>query len=782
MIQHGGHILTDGNQAVALYRCATVSYPFLPAREQEEWLARLSWFAYRVEADFSIYRVNRFYRPEGYTRQARELLDPRTGDPGMWEAYLAGQEPHLEALHAFTPEVYVAVSLTSAVQRSESGIELPALLRRARRFAASDKHDVDALRQREGAIREAAAAVLPIRRCTSDELQWLFARAETRGVAEPPLDQYWRSSAEAIERGKLRLRFAAPPIHEQTDITVVEGRDAVTYQAMLALGALPEDARFPGGAEHLFTPLDRLDFPVDAVAHVKWMANSDARRLARQRVRDADIAYTEATEGGQAAGDYQIEENRVLARDAQDELQDTSHPPLLEVAVSLAVGAGDRQTLRERVAAIRRSYGHIRVERPRGLQALLYDDHLPGTTGRHVQDYDDILTLTQFGALMPVASHDAGSTRGVYLARVMSGGRRPVLTDITAPAKAGRPPAWFVSGGLGGGKTMLAQLLAVQAALRGSRVVTVDPKPDHNLEGVPWLDGRVQVISPSGREEHRGLLDPLVISRPGLREDNANSYYAELLAGPPMEWSTQIRKYVKEEIQTSATPCSLGVIDRLLKSNHAAAKAAGEALEVWSDSGLARLGFGDGTVMTEREAQVTTIRPHDLTLPLATTARANYVDMERLSVATLRLIAAFALRLLGDDRSTHKLFVFDEASVLVNSQEGLRLIDQINLYGRTMNATLVLLAQLAAMVGDLEKLVGTRVILGQETEDEAKRGLQLLGLDPEDRALVQKVLGFRRGRGFIRDIDGQVAEIQIDVVYDELLRALDTSPMAAAVS
>jgi hypothetical protein len=41
-------------------------------------------------------------------------------------------------------------------------------------------------------------------------------------------------------------------------------------------------------------------------------------------------------------------------------------------------------------------------------------------------------------------------------------------------------------------------LLAVKAERRGSLVVDVAPNPDHNLEGLPELDGRVHVIELSG--------------------------------------------------------------------------------------------------------------------------------------------------------------------------------------------------------------------------------------------------------------------------------------------
>src|SRR5947208_9774969 len=102
---------------------------------------------------------------------------------------------------------------------------------------------------------------------------------------------------------------------------------------------------------------------------------------------------------------------------------------------------------------------------------------------------------------------------------------------------------------LGSGKTIAAELLAFQAERRGSLVVDVDPKPDHNLEGLPELDGRVQVIELSGEDRYRGLLDPLVVAPESLREDLASSYLIELLPQAPPAWEAQVRKAVRAALE-----------------------------------------------------------------------------------------------------------------------------------------------------------------------------------------------------------------------------------------
>ena len=139
------------------------------------------------------------------------------------------------------------------------------------------------------------------------------------------------------------------------------------------------------------------------------------------------------------------------------------------------------------------------------------------------------------------------------------------------------------------------------------------------------------------------------------------------------------------------------------------------------------------------------------------------------------------MRLVSGDRSVHKVVLFDEAWFLLASRDGRRLIDRLNRLGRAENATLILATQQLTDVGEIENLIGTRFIFGQETAAEARRALELLGLDPDDRALVERVRSYRRGRCLMRDIDDRVAELQIETVHEHLLRILDTSPGARPV-
>ena len=791
-------LIGPGGEAAALYRAATVSYPFLPVAEKWALLRRLERFAYLVGADFSLWRVARTYPAERYPGELADQSDPRHADPAGWRRYLEGHRARLTELDSHLAEVYLAVSLSD----SRQGGGVLGSFDRARRRAedllgiAAPRpiagSDLEALAAAEQRTFERLGAVLGLRRASTRELEWLLRRAVCRGVAEPALDPNWQPDAlvlsaadgavayEPLESDLWRLANA--PISEdpgEPPSLAVEAEEGTAYQAFLCAGELTEEAEFPGVAELLFAPPEGAGFPVDAVLHADWIGNRDALAQVRRRILDVEHAYREQLAGSASGPGQRAEEDRELAREYEAILSSTGRPPMLRAWISLAVGASERSELERRVGELRERYGEVRLHRPRGLQQALFFDHLPRADGGTTSDYRQQMTVEQFAAMVAVASAEVGSRRGIYLGYSPGGGGRPVRYDPTEAPRTARPSAVLLAGTLGSGKTLAAQAIAFGAERRGSRVVDFDPKPDHGLNRVPELEGRVEVLELSGDPRHRGRLDPLAIGLPELREELASSYLLELLRDPPPSWENAIDRAVRDAVRAGERELSR-VVERLGGSEVGAAREAGEALEVLSDFGIARLGFGSGGgEEIEAGRPVTTIRTPGLTLPDPGASRETYTRAERVSVATLSLVAALALRLISGDRSRHKVVLLDEAWFLLASTQGRTLLNRLVRLGRSMNATVLLATQRLADLGDLSELVGTYFLFGQDSAAEAARGLELIGLDPEDGALRSRLTEYRQGRCLMRDLDGRVGELQFDLVFPELLAALDTTPKVA---
>ncbi|MGH2902472.1 MAG: ATP-binding protein, partial [Solirubrobacteraceae bacterium] len=320
-----------------------------------------------------------------------------------------------------------------------------------------------------------------------------------------------------------------------------------------------------------------------------------------------------------------------------------------------------------------------------------------------------------------------------------------------------------------------AQAIEYAAERRGSLIVDFDPKPDHGLHRLRELDERLAVLELSGDEAQQGRLDPLVIGLDDMREELACSYLLDLLPGTTAAWENAVSRAVKDAVRERSRSLA-HVVELLLASDRTAGQEAGEALEVIRDFGLARLGFGDGErSVVHAERPVTTIRMPGLSLPEPGASRDTYTRTERVSVATLSLVAAYALRLISHDRSRHKVVGLDEIWFLLDSAQGRQIIKRLVRLGRAFNATLLLGTHRVADLGDLGDLIGVVFVFGQDSDDGAAAALRFIGLQPT-RELVALVREFRAGRCLMRDLNGRVGEVQVDLVYPWLLQALNTTP------
>jgi hypothetical protein len=397
----GNVLIGPGGDSAALYRLQMASYPFLPAAEKWALQRRLQRLAHVIAADFSLWRVNRFYPSEGYVARAAGLLDERHQDLAAWRGFLEGHRERLRELGSHVPEVYLAVSLTRdtptgvgagfvrGMDRVRRRVEELAGIGSASPISAAELSELVAHEQR---VYERVRGVLPTRRAKTVELQWLIRRAACRGVCEQELDRNWQPDALIVQAPGGGVAFeplshdlrrcANAAITERERTLIVDGEQVRSYQAMLALGALAESPQFPGaGAEVLFAPLESLPWPVDAVLHAQWLGNRQALAAVRKRIADVEHAYTEQVQGAAHGPTLFAAEDRVLAREYEAQLQAGGHPPMLYACIGLAIGADSEDELERRVAALKEQYGDVQLHRPAGLQHSLWLDHLPRPDG-----------------------------------------------------------------------------------------------------------------------------------------------------------------------------------------------------------------------------------------------------------------------------------------------------------------------------------------------------------------------------------------------------------------
>lgn len=788
-------VLRSPSDAWAVYEIEGQSYPGLSEKRKIEVGEQLEALVYAIEADFQILRIARSFDAEAYVMRAMTTLDPRYGQRERFERHLAEHRSIFEEREALRPEVYLAVRLQGAGGSGPLAGILDGIAEVwhgvAARLGQADgrglsKKQVAALRRVEEKVQDRILGYLDCSPVGSRRLAGLIRRAYTRGLGEPDGDPSFAPQAlsflepDGEERFEpygydvLRLHESRVTIQRRRlDIDSERGR---AYQALLVVGAMPEEAVVPGpGAELMFTPLE-VGFAVDATLSVDFVGNREARKQVAKRKVDADQIARE-----EAAGDHgptvEGAERPEAARELEAVLGAGDRPPLLRSSLSLAVSGRSEEELEERVERLIDSYGRVQLHRPAGEQHRLFLSSLPATNFP-LPEYKEHLLPDQLGAMVPHAISHAGSRIGPYIGYTLTGSRQPVQFDLAEACQRSRPPTCLLTGSLGSGKTICLELAVWQALLQGSGpIVDIDPKGDHALDRLPGIEGRIETIELSGDERYRGLLDPMRVGSEETREDLAYNFLLSILPSPVKpEWQTQLRLAISEAAAAGARSCG-EVLERLAGSGSDEAAEAARAIEVHGSSGLARLGLGSRETELAQvgDAQVVALRIRNLVLPLAGTARAELLEDERMSLAVLRLLAAYALRLCATDTTRHSVLAMDEAWALMSDAQGRALLERISRLGRSQNITPILATQMLGDAEELEPLVGALFAFGVETEIEARKALSLLRLDSDDEAAIQRLLSYRAGRCYMRDFDGQVAPVRIDPP-EWLLKELDTTP------
>ncbi len=760
-----------------------------------------------IEADVQILRVHRRWEPERYTRSVREEV---TGGASHGrthararERYVEEQARRLGGVGAAQPAVFLFVSLreperdiASYVSRAAGQTPREWWRGLKRTLTWSDKRLLSAAELERARVRADHAharleSFLPVRQARGVELQWLVRRAFCRGLGEPVVDGLHEPRALVFERNGMALlapleadvlRWADGYVENRGRLLRIESELGTSWQAQLVMGALPERVQFPGArAELMFAPAESLPFGIDLSLNARFLPNELALRIARRRIQDADQIVRAEAGGEQGVSDLGYERTHE-ARDLLAYLQASSKPPLLRATLAIAVAAESEEELEERVEMCRRAYGEIRLHRPLGDQLQLFLQQLPGQRTR-LAGYDDTLTAEQVAAMMPTATHAVGSSGGYYLGHTLSGSRQPVRLNLREGSDSNRNATILSVGALGSGKTTLAQKLEYEGFLHGARVIDCDPKGDHRFHLLADVAPHVECVTLRPDPALRGMLDPLRVAPAHLRQDVATAFLRDLLPGrAEPAWETAVVGAVDRVLTRCSQPTCREVV-RALEQGDETDVLVGKALDVYARSGLTQLGFADPEVKLPPvgERQVTYLPIRDLPAPPPGMARSEYSQAERVGEQIVRLIAMFAMHLLGSERGRMKVFAFDEGWRLLNDPVGRTLLESLQRMGRSELAVPIISTQLVsdALIGEresLENLIGATFVFGMRSRAEAERALALLGLDPQDRRMCQTLLELEAGRCLFRDHRGRVEAIQVDVVVPSLLRAFSTTP------
>jgi hypothetical protein len=800
---------TGFDDAWAAFAVKVGSYAWLGDDAKHARLAALIGAIEAAEADIQVLRVGRRWEIGSYAEELTGEASDAREDSGHWHVrrrYVGEHVRRLGDVGGSEVEMFLLVSLRDperdiASYISKAAEQHPkdwwAALREA--ISIGDRRllkasELERIRVRADRAHARLSDYLPVRQARGVELQWLVRRAFCRGLGEPQVDGLHEPRALVFERNGEAvlaplegdvLRWMDGYVEQGRRVLRIESELGTSWQAQLVVGALPERVQFPGArAELMFAPPESLPFAIDLSLNARFLPNELALRVARKRIQDADQIVRAESDGDQGVSDLGYERTQE-ARDLLAYLQASSRPPLLRATLVIGIGARDEDELERRVELCRRAYGEIRLHRPLGDQLELFLQHLPGQRTR-VAGYDDTLTTEQVAAMMPNATHAVGSRKGFYLGYTLSGSKQPVRFSLREGSDSNRNTTILSVGALGSGKTTLDQKLKYEGFLLGARVIDCDPKGDHRFHLLEEVAPHTECVTLRPDPALRGVLDPLRVAPQHLRQEVAVSFLRDLLpARAEANWETAVVSAVDRVMTRAREPTCLEVV-RALEEGGEAEAHVGRALAVYARSGLTQLGFADPAVRLPPlgERQVTYLPIRDLPGPEPGMPRSEYSQAERVGEQLVRLIAMFAMHLMGSERERLKLFSFDEGWRLLGDPAGRALLASLQRMGRSELAVPIISTQLItdALIGEresLENLIGATFVFGMRSEAEAARALTLLGLDAEDARMRRTLLEFDAGRCLLRDHSGRIEAIQVDVVVPSLLRAFSTTPAVA---
>ena len=628
-------------------------------------------------------------------------------------------------------------------------------------------------------------------------LAWAVARESYRPQPAPPrLPEVTGASLVRLTQSK-----AIPgPDH----VRMVDGQGTTTaWVSVLVMPAFPEELITPGDQEwlrclseipytHPTTGFEQLVLPEASIRFNVWRKGQAIKAVDKVR-QAAKEQRRSAAEGSAGETFAEVEETEVvmegvrqkMSRDGMTLMED--HPRLIVVSTE------SLEDLRARCEAVIAHYSGVDIDVVVATdeQRELWLEMQLGDLLR-VQDLGHIRGTDALAASMFWGGSEAGDSTGP-IAGLLTGTTPGICRiDITAGSSRGDATTTAFIGRSGRGKTTSMMLATLTAAMKGAFALMLGFKGD---EG-----GLIKAGELLGLPSHHvtlGLETPAVADLFRLlpKGDAALQVVSQLLIILPERMrdagvETHLLK-VCNWVAAHEDPATWRVVEMLAESPDPLAAEAGLALTELARTqlGAPLLGKpGEGASPLRPEPGLWLAQVPGLTMPQAGTAPKDMTMTERVSLAVMRGLIAYALNTSArpDLRDLPKVVSIPEVHVLTGTDDGRRFLDYIARTGRALDTSLAIDTQdpksLMGLDGVMEAIT---TVLGfeQSTAVQQDAMAQLLRLPPGEasRALIHGVgkTGsgeIRHGHCIVRDHRDRVATMQWDAPSAELLRALSTNP------
>ncbi|MFJ7305998.1 ATP-binding protein [Streptomyces sp. NPDC099088] len=535
----------------------------------------------------------------------------------------------------------------------------------------------------------------------------------------------------------------------------VESDAGTGYQAQLALAECPPSVG--QAAADLFAQLELLDFPVDYTVDLTLVpaekARDQVRRKKNELIDQADQYDARPTGMPASLNEAARDLGELDAR-----LSRTSVEVEVQSVTVLTVWGPTAGVCDARARALTALLGgaDYRAVRPAGLQEALFTLGLPATVrpgaAREFTQHQVSEDWALGGAF---TTAEVGDPSGMFLGIDLDcGTTRPVLINVADAPKQDASASMGVIGDLGAGKSVLQKLIAESVWARGGCAICIDRTPVREWAAFARTaaKGRVQIIDAAQAEVS---IDPLRMFTGPEGRHYALSYLTLQLGIGPMSTNGEVLHHAVEQAAANEAPSMRRVLDVLeeMATSEAgrrqdAAATLGGLIRVVAGNPLAAMIFDPGLPPVRLDASSSSdmivITTTGLTLPpKAAFDKPEVLHQQPLEAligrAVLYLIAAIARQTAFEDPERYTAVVLDELYWLTSSAEGTALVHEILHDGRKHGAGLLAGSHDAAELGPDRGLMAYRALARTADRERARRGLEFVGLDPDDAELVRLV-------------------------------------------
>ncbi|AZP22835.1 ATP/GTP-binding protein [Streptomyces aquilus] len=664
------------------------------------------------------------------------------------------------------------------------------------RAAPVSLREVNAYREQAAKVQAALTGGITFRPARPVEIVWMIQHALHRGLPEPLLAEAESSnlfdstlhhgvlrSPSYANLGQVRLqeggidagidpadgrqgservapsgraawwRQAGSPLARRW--LQVESDTGTAYQAQLVLAECPPAVS--QSAADLFAQLESLDFPVDYTIDLTLVGAEKARaqvqRKKNELIDQAD-QYDARPTGmpaslAEAARDLGELDARLSRTGVEVEVQSVT--VLTVWGPTAAVCDARARALGALLAG-----ADYRAVRPTGLQETLFTLGLPGTVRPGtVREFTQHQVSEDWALSGAFTSAEVGDPNGMFLGIDLDcGTTRPVMINVADAPKVDASASMGIVGDLGAGKSVLQKLIAEAVWARGGCAICIDRTPVREWATFARAaaGNRVQIIDAARAAVS---IDPLRMFDGPEGRHYALSYLTLQLGIGPMSTHGEVLHHAVEQAATSDTPSMRRVVEALEqmaqgqpgRRQDAAATLAG-LLHVVADNPLAAMVFDAALPPVRLDASsacdMIVITTAGLKLPpKAAFAHPEILHQQPLEAligrAVLYLIAALARQNAFEDPGRFTAVVLDELYWLTSSAEGTALVHEILHDGRKHGAGLIAGSHDADELGPDRGLMAYRALARTTDRERARRGLEFVGLDPNDTELLRLV-------------------------------------------